>query len=213
MPELSIRIFFILITAIYTFYKILNISPKNKYIHLFLIFLCIATAAGLSLFLTKKSPLNLIIPFCVFSLIMTTIEKYPLTLTYITSLFAYAFSYIVFTLSIIFTSLISLPFYCKNYEIPWYLIQIFIGIIQVILIYVCFRIPRLRKGMTFIYNVPSGNIGSTLCIVLIMLIIFAFQTAYENFFYMYRMLRGSQKTEHERDFVYDKYQLQGLATK
>ena len=184
MSELFIKNFFILITAIYTFYKILNLTTKNKYVPSLLIFFSATISEGITLLLQTKPTLSLVILFFAFFLIVAIIEKLPLTLTYITSLFAYAFSYIVFTLSIIFISLLSMPFYCENYDIPWTIIHIFIGIMQFILIYFCFHIPRLQKGMTFLYSVPSGNIGSTLCLVLIMLILIGIQTENENFFYM-----------------------------
>ena len=184
MLEIPIKYFFIFITSVYTFYKILNITPRNKNIQLLLLFFSSVISISITLLSNDQQALRILISFTMFFLIIAIIEKLPLTLTYITSLFAFAFSYIVFTISIIFTSLILLPFYRINYEIPWFLIQTFIGIMQFILIYVCFHIPRLRKGMTFIYNVPSANIGSTLCIVLIMLIIITIQTENENFFYM-----------------------------
>ena len=104
------------------------------------------------------------------------IEKQHLVPTYITVLFSFAFSYIVFSISIIIISLTLLPFYYENYKIPWTVLRVFIGLFQFFLIFCCFHIPRLRKGMAFLYNIPSGNTGSTLCVVIIMLIIMANQT-------------------------------------
>ena len=176
MLEVFIKFFFILITTIYTFYKLLNHSPRTKYIQSFLIFLSATISAFICLLSKKQPTLCLVILFSIFFLTMMIIEQLPLTLTYITSLFAYALSYIVFTFSIIFTSVLLSPFYYQNYDIPWSVIQILIGIMQFILIYLCFHIPRLQKGMIFLYSVPSGNIGSTLCLVLIMLILIAIQT-------------------------------------
>ena len=58
----------------------------------------------------------------------------------------------------------------------WCLIHIFAGIIQFLLLYCCFRIPRLKKGMTFLYNVPSNNIGSTFCFFTIISVIILCQS-------------------------------------
>lgn len=176
MLEIFIKFFFILITAIYTFYKLLNRNPKNKYVPLILTFLSATTSAFIFLLLEKYPTLSLIILFCVFFLIMLVTEKLPAPLTYITTLFAFAFSYIILTISIILASVLLSPFYYQNYDISWPVIQFFIGIIQFILLYFCFHIPRLQKGMTFLYNVPSGNIGSTLCVVFITIILIAIQT-------------------------------------
>lgn len=184
MPEGFIRIFFILITTVYSFYKLLNRAPKSKYVQVFFIFFLMATSMVSSLLFKNEPTLSLIILFFVLFLIMLSIEKLPLTLTYIATLFAYACSYTVFTISIIFSSLFLLPFYCQNYDIPWPIIHIFIGIIQFILIYFCFHIPRLQKGMIFLYKISSGNIGPTLCIVFIVLIIIAIQTETPAFSYM-----------------------------
>ena len=185
MLEVFIKYFFILITAIYTFYKLLNHKPNTKYAISFLIFLSTTSSAVFTLLFKNQQINRIIILFIIFFLLMTTLEKLPLDLTYMTALFAYAFSYIVFTISIIFVSLPAMFFYYKSHTIPSILIHICVGITQFFLIYVCFHIPRLQKGMTFLYYVPSGNIGSTLCIVIIMLIILTVQVKNTTFPYMF----------------------------
>ena len=176
MFENFVKIYFILLTSIYTFYKLLNHRPQSKYIQIFLLFTSIIASAITVVLFKNNLSVRFIIIFILFFLMMKLIEKQSLTVTYVTILFAYSFSYIVFSISIILTSLTLLPFYCRNYQLPWSMTHIFIGIIQFFLVCCCFNIPRLRKGMTFLYNIPSGNTGSTLCITFIMLILLAIQT-------------------------------------
>ena len=92
--------------------------------------------------------------------------------TYTTSLFAFSLSFISFILSGVVSSLILSPFYYNAYEVPWNIIHLGAGIIQFLAIYFCFRIPRLQRGMIFLYHIPSGNIGSTLCVLIFTFIIF-----------------------------------------
>lgn len=171
MSQNFIRIFFILITAIFSYYKLSNTKPANKLIQVVLLIISIITCL-INIFLFKTNQtFNLMITFTVFLLTMKSFEKQSLSQTYITVLFSYAFSFIVFSFSIIVVSLALSPIYYQNYEVPWFIMRILIGIIQILIIYCCFHIPRLRKGLSFLYNLPSGNIGFTLCITVIMLII------------------------------------------
>ena len=185
MNKNFIKYFFISITAIYTYYKLLNRKPQNKYVHLFLMLFSSILSIGISLLSDNQQILRILILFAMFFLIMIKTEKLPVSLTYMTSLFAYALSYIVFTISIIFTTLPLIFFYYRNHSIPWSLVHALIGITQFILIYICFNIPRLQKGMIFLYSTPSGNIGSTLCLVFIMLILVAVQNENSTISYMF----------------------------
>ena len=175
MLENFIRIFFILTTSIYTFHKLSNYRPSNKSIQALLL-ISSALTCGITLCLFKSNQaINLVI-FILFFLIMKIIVNQKITFTYITALFSFSFNFIIFYLSVIIISFALLPFYCGIYKIPWLIIRIFIGIVHFLLIYSCFHIPRLQKGMHFLYNLPSGNTGFTICIMIIMLYIMSNQT-------------------------------------
>lgn len=171
MFENTIRNFFIIITAIFTFYKLLNSKPKNRCLYFISLISSIFVSILVAYLYDKIQVFSWIILFILFFLIVHLSEKYHFSTTYITVLFSFAFSFIVFSISIILVSLISAPFYYNNFNIPWLILRTCIGILQFLLIYCCFHIPRLQKGMLFLYHIPSGNTGSTLCIVLLMLII------------------------------------------
>lgn len=171
MIENFIRIFFLLTTAIYTFYKLLNYKPANRFVQTKLITFSVLICTTSTLLSKTSHSFSLILTFCLFFLMMKIFEKQRIASTYITALFSFAFSFIVFYISIIATSILLSFFYYQEYKIPWLLTRILIGLIQFFLIYFCFRIPRLQKGMSFLYNLPSGNIGFTICFVTIMLYI------------------------------------------
>ena len=182
MLENTIRNFFILITSIYAFYKLLNITPRDLLSQIILLvsssIICIISAL---LFNGDQAPSWLLNFFMLF-LLITFMEQEYLFASYTTILFSYSLSFISFCISIILSALIMMLFYFENYEIPWLLMQLLIGILQFGLIYYCFRIPRLQKSMIFLYHIPSGNIGFTLCVVMIMLaLMFCQSTTMANY--------------------------------
>lgn len=169
--ENIIRNFFILINAVFTYCKLLNIKPLSKYMQTLLISLCLFASVCTTLLFHNVKSLNWFFLLLALFLITKCIKKVKTSISYITILFSYAFGFIMIFIATLFSSLIVAPFYYRKYEIPLISLRIIVGILQFLLIYFCFRIPRLRKGMTFLYNIPSNNIGSTLCIILIMMII------------------------------------------
>jgi len=170
-----IKILFLFVTAIYTFYKLLNCKPKTKYIQTTLLLFAVILSISITILFNNFQTLIPFVMFFTFLLMMKLIEKQKFFLTSITVLFSFSFSFIISSLSILIISLILLPFYGQNYNIPWSIIHIFIGSLQFFLIHCCFHIPRLKKGMNFLYNIHSGNIASTLCTIIIMLVIMANQ--------------------------------------
>ena len=171
MLENTIKNFFFIITAFYTYYKLLNSKPKNRYLYSISLILSILVSILVAYLYDRIHVFGWAILFILFFLIVYSTERYHFSTMYMTALFSYAFSFIVFSMSIILVSLISAPFYYNSYNIPWPILRTCIGMLQFLLIYCCFHIPRLQKGMIFLYHIPSGNTGSTLCIVLLMLII------------------------------------------
>lgn len=166
-----IRNFFILLITIYTYFKLLNLTPNSRYIHIFLCSFSIIISTCTAVLFAHNQPLNWLTILLLFFLIIKFTTKTNLYITYVTSLFSFTLSFIAFNLSGLL-SLLILSFLCyENYKIPWTLIRLFGGIIHFILIYYCFRIPRLKKGMTFLYHFPSNSIGSTICMIIIMIII------------------------------------------
>ena len=162
-----IRNFTIFLVAIFTFYKLLNIVPKTKFTHYSLLIFSatVSILAGFA-FVSNQSANWIFILMALF-ILMKSINNLTAVTTYLTTLFSFSLSFISFTISGIIVSLVLSPIYFQNYEIPWILIRILVGILQFLFIYICFSIPRLRKGLNILYYIPSFNIGSTICMVFI----------------------------------------------
>ena len=171
MFEDVIRNFYILLFAIYSFYKLLNITPKNSYTHFALILSTAITSFFSAFFFNRLLSTNWLFILLMFFILMILFSKLSITTTYITVLFAFSLSFITFSFCAIATGYILFPFYNKTYDIPWLAIRLLAGLLHFALIYFCFRIPRLKRGMKFLYYIPSNNIASSICIVSIMLLI------------------------------------------
>ena len=170
------RNFFILIVAIYSFYKLLNLNSLTKRTTLFLTVSSFIVSVISSLLFLSNWSLNWLCILFMFFLLMKTSTKLRFSIVYVTSLFSCALSIIAFNLSGIIVALILVPFQYGNYTLPWLLVHIFIGTIQFLLLYCCFHIPRLKKGMAFLYNIPSNTIGSAFCLFTIMSVIILCQS-------------------------------------
>lgn len=171
MLENVIQNFFILSGAVYIFYKLLNINPEAKYLYsnIVSISLCISVISGLTFDSNQSS--NWMLMLLLLTLTLCYISKINLRIVYTTVLFSFSFSFVAIIISGFIALIVLLPFLYNKYEFSWILVRLTFGIIHYILIYNCFHIPKLQKGMQFLYHIPSGNIGSTFCVFLIMLII------------------------------------------
>ena len=183
MLENTIRNFFVLITAFYIYYKLLNTKPQCTRMQLITFPLCLLASICTAFLFHGIKSLNWLCLVLVLFLIIMYIQKSNLTIIYMTTLLAFTFSFIMLCLSTILSSFIFAPFYYQKYEIPRFLLRTVIGIFQLLLTYFGFRIPRIRKGMIFLSSIPSVNAGSTLCALLIMLLIMFYQTKSTTDFY------------------------------
>lgn len=186
MYENTIRNFYILSVSIFSYHKLLNITPKNKFFHFILLLISMSTSF-LSAFLFKNHlSINWVVILFSFFLTMLfmTSSVIDTSVIYITVLFSFTLSFITFCLSAIITASCLLPFYYKTYEIPWIIIRTSAGFLHCILIFLCFKIPRLRRGMGFLYHIPLNNMGSAICILLFLCLIMLCQThsIIESFF-------------------------------
>lgn len=171
-----IRNHFILLGAIYIFFKLLNITPNSKHTQIILCFFSTIVSLCTAILFIANQSLNWIVILLLFFFMLKSVTKINLYTLYAAALFSFALSFIALSFSGIIASLILSLFCFGNYEIPWPLIRLLGGTIYSFLLHHCFRIPRLQKGMTFLYNIPSSNIGSTLCLFLFMVVLMIGQT-------------------------------------
>ena len=182
-----IRNLSILLISIYTFYKLLNIKPQNRNIQFFLVIYSFSVSLCTALLFSSNQSLNWLSILFSFFLIVKCIEHTNLYISYNAVLFSFSLSFMTFTLSGIIVGLTLIPIFYKKYEIPWVLIRLLVGIVHIFLISSCFRIPRLRKGMKFLYYIPSYNLGLVSCISLFMLFIMfcELKTRAETYIYFF----------------------------
>lgn len=183
MSENIMRNFFVLTVSIYTFCKLLNLKIKPPFFYFKTIVFSLSTSIISTFLFEDNQSLNWIFVLVILILTLKSLFQIRFSIIYTSVLFSFSFSFIAFTLSGIIAVVILLPFFYENYEIPWFIIRLGVGILHYFLIYCRFHLPRLQKGMKFLYHIPSGNIGSTICVFLIMLIIVLSETpnAMESF--------------------------------
>ena len=176
MLNCFIRDFSVFILSIYAFFKLLNIQTLKKHTCFLLLLIGMSVCLFTSYFFTNNQSLNWICILLTLLFIMKLITKVNLSITYITVLFSFSLSFISFCFSSLIVTLLFSLFYYDKYLLPMLFMRIIATILHLFLISICFRIPRLQNGMKFLYNIPSNNIGSSLCIFLIMLIIILCKT-------------------------------------
>ena len=171
MLEFTIRNISILSIAIYAFYKLLNIELSSHKILQTTLSISLPLSIVSTIFFYEKQFFNWCFILVTFFFTIKLISKIHFTIAYTTVLFSFAFSFITYSLTGILSSLILSIFFYGNYNLPWIFIHIMTFIIHFLLIYSCFRIPRLQKGMSFLYHIPSRNIGSAISFFIIMFVI------------------------------------------
>lgn len=171
MLENIIRNFFFYLTSIYAFYKLLNRKPQDIWAHFMLLSSSLIASLCSAALLGEDQNLNWIFNFFLVLLIMLFTERQLPLLTYATVIFSYSLSFIMLCISVIIFALVSSVFLFGNYKLPWLFMRLLIGIFQFILVDHCFRIPRFRKGMAFLYHMPSVYLTSTLYIVVFITIL------------------------------------------
>lgn len=173
----TIRYSLILISSCYIFLKLLNISSFSNYQKIKMALISFITSLCASFLFSDVAPLHLLFIMFWFNLSIKLITKLPLSVVYTTTIFSFSLSYIALNFASIVLSLILAPFYYGKYDLPLIPVLVVNGIIQIAFILYFFHVPRIRKGMTFLYHIPSGNIGSALCMFLIILLITFYSTA------------------------------------
>lgn len=182
-----IRNLFVILISIYTFYKLLNFTPGDNYAQFRLVLFSSITSLFAATLFTSNQTFNwLYLLFSLFILLKSNSKISTYTI-YNTVLFSFSLSFIAFVFSGIISACIFSLFLFKKYEIPWFMIRTLGILIHTLLIYYCFRIPRIKKGMQFLYHIPSGNIGTTICTMLFTFILMyaQVQTYAETFILTY----------------------------
>lgn len=166
MFSLFIRYFFIILSTIYSYYKIKNMNYYKKEYLITNIVFSISTSFIISLFYNKDSLFRLLIIFSFLLIFITLSTNTTIRISLPILIISLAISLITLALS---TALISIFIIFSSNNT--YLISIpsifIIGILQLLLVFYLFKIKRLQKGMPFLlkHNIITIGLIPPLCII------------------------------------------------
>lgn len=163
MYDIIIKYFFIYLGCIYLYYHLLNI----RIISLFQKCLLITLPMYLSLFtllLRLYFPkMSNVLPILSLWIIFSCISLQP-QITFVATMISFGISYGISIFSNMILVALILPNYYTYRSIPYYLFLLFVGILQIIILILLFRINRFRSGMPFLGTVKIVNIGTWICL-------------------------------------------------
>lgn len=167
MINLFIRYFFIMFCTIYVYMKIKNYTITiSKISHIFILTLINI----LPIFVPITVILRLFIIFFLFILQISIYTNSKPYMVVVTSFISFSISLIALAISGFVVSVISTPFiYAKSIINSAVLLTC--GLIQFSLIYLLFKIKRLRNGMPFIQNLNNASLGMELSFLIFLIFI------------------------------------------
>lgn len=189
MIQDSIRWFFNFLCSFYLFYKLLNLkNPKIlQKISFFIIFLI---DSFLFCFLEANSFIfifPIIILFNTF--ILSRFTQKTISLSLVTLVISEGIHYILFLLAALLTALVIAPFFYGRYDLPYVAIQFTGGLLELLLIFLLFKIKRLRRGMPFLYQIGSSATGFILsCFILLIVTIISFYDSIPDMQFLFLLI-------------------------
>ena len=170
-----IRWFFNFLCSFYLFYKLLNL--KNPKILHKISFIVIFLIESLIFSFLEVKNFIFIFPAIIFfnTFILSHFAKKTISLSLVTLVISEAIYYILFLLVAFVIALVAAPFFYGRYDLPYVAIQISGGLIELLLLFLLFKIKRLRRGIPFLYQIGSSATGFILsCFILLIVTIISF---------------------------------------
>lgn len=172
MADIIIKHFFIYFGCIYLYYHLLNIKVTS----LSQKCMFIIAPVGLSLFtlflrLYLPEMAN-ILPVLLLWVILSCLSLQP-QVSFVAIMISFAISHGTFLLSgFILISLIT-PIRHFFQFVPYYTFLLFVGVCEICLLSILFRITRFRSGMPFLAFTRFVNIGTSLCLLFLSLLTYS----------------------------------------
>lgn len=169
MFEAFIKYFFMTICSFYIFYKLLHLSISKRE------FIIVALFSGIIQFplyyIHDYAPF-IFIPFMIiafFIVILLLRNTTDYNIAFITAVLSYGFSYFTFLLSSVVISLLffTIIYKTNDFNNLYIIAYILIGVLQLLLASVPFRLSRLKKGMPFILQKSSNTAGVIIGIIML----------------------------------------------
>lgn len=166
MLLICIRYFFIVICSIYSYYKILNLEYTKIYCVTATLFsLIISTIIPLSI--QNNYAIKILLIFVSYFIFISLQTQTQFRISLFDSIISFCISYLTLSISCFILSIIYVPFHSNLSLFPSTYFILITGAIQSILVYLLFKIKRLKNGMPFLLKSNLINIGFFLCIILI----------------------------------------------
>lgn len=189
MIQDSIRWFFNFLCSFYLFYKLLNLkNPKIlQKISFFIIFLI---DGFLFCFLEANSFIFIFPTIILFNtFILSRFTQKTISLSLVTLVISEGIHYILFLLAALLTALVIAPFFYGRYDLPYVAIQFTGGLLELLLIFLLFKIKRLRRGMPFLYQIGSSATGFILsCFILLIVTIISFYDSIPDMQFLFLLI-------------------------
>ena len=169
---ICVKYLFTLISCFYTFTRLLHIVPSKK-VYLSFGLSLIPILPLFYLMRTHTKPLSFLIMVLLFTCFVVIFLKVTPKLALIVSIFSFGISTIYFVLSAFVAYPICSIINLFTHEFPPDIIAMFIlGITQISIAYIPFQFKRLKKGMPFLYDYASNDLGFYISINLLFAISF-----------------------------------------
>lgn len=181
----TIKFFFLLISSLYIYQKLLNrnsFSIKKRISIMIEIIPCAIIISSLKLHFPYLE--TLFIVGCIFLFGKYAIHTATKT-AFCATIFSYGISYILFVVASLLTALLLTPFYYLQTP-PRLLLFIPAGIIQYALAHLLFRLKRFQNGMPFLFQLKITNYGLlTGIFILICSILLEISDIFENSYFLF----------------------------
>jgi signal transduction histidine kinase len=168
MSLIFIKYFSMIICSFYIYLKLLQIIPTKKFFFSLIIFIAftLPTIYLLRIYIPALSIL-IIVLLSSFYLFYTFKTSYNLSLT--AAIISLGIAYFAFLLSGVLMSIIGYFIFLIKEKYPLYIISVIsICIIQFLLTTIPFQFRRFKKGMPFLYDYGSSDIGVYISIALLL---------------------------------------------
>lgn len=172
MFSIFIRYFFIVICSIYSYYKILNLKYSSRKFYVITILFSLTISITIPIFTQNNYALKILLFFLCYFTFITIQTQASIYISLCTSIISFCISYLALSIACFILSIAYAPFSRNLSSFPSIYFILTTGVIQTILIYLLFKIKRLKNGMPFLIRLNLINIGIFLCIVIIIYNIF-----------------------------------------
>lgn len=167
--SMIIKHFFIFVSCTYIYKHLLNNYKKIDFQICFSIIFSIILAVLTTIIKGSFPTFANIIPIITLW-IAHSITSFQPKISFITTVIAFAISYGVYVISSFTIVFLSSPLYFKTMlNIP-YSILFTSGILEIIFLYLLFRIKRFHKGMPFLSSTTFLNVGTIICLFFLILL-------------------------------------------